>query len=89
MELSSLKQETQTSLGASKEGNYMPSMDRSFTRYAEEFTEGVTETDEHTTDYGGDVGENEGEGRGVLIMDPIQEKGPGGASQAGSAKAPC
>ena len=55
MELSSLKQETQTSLWASKEGNYMPSIDRSsFTRYDEEFTEGVTETDEHTTDYGDD-----------------------------------
>ena len=72
MELSSLKQETQTSLWASKEGNYMPSIDRSsFTRYDEEFTEGVTETDEHTTDYGDD------------------KKGPGVASHAGSAMAPC
>ena len=34
--------------------NYMPSMERSFTRYDEEFTEVVTETDEHTTDYGDD-----------------------------------
>ena len=67
MELSSLKQETQTSLGASKDGDYMPSMDRSFTRYGEEFTEGVTETDEHTTDYGDDK-----RGLGLLARQVLQ-----------------
>ena len=64
MELSSLKQETQTSLWASKEGNYMPSIDRSsFTRYDEEFTEPgfsisnevVTGTAEHITAYDDDA----------------------------------
>ncbi len=74
MELSSLKQETQTSLWASKEGNYMPSIDRSsVTRYDEEFTEGVTETGWSCTPL-------------TMVM---MKKGPGAASQAGSAMAPC
>ena len=62
----------------------MPSMDRSFTRYDEEFTEGVTETAEHTTDYDGDVSEKEGEEQVVG-----ESKGPGVVSQAVSAMAPC
>ena len=84
MELSGLKQETQTSLWASKEGDYMPSMDMSFTRYEEEFTEFATETAEHTTDYDGDVSEKKGEGRVVG-----ESKGPGVVSQVVSAMAPC